>query len=115
MTGAFCPLVGCRLPIQQAGMSRVATPALAAAVAEAGGLGMLAFARQPAAAVQAQIDDVRARTSAPVGATFVAQFLDPATLAYAAERLPVIDLFWGWPDVALGAARRGDGLAGRHG
>jgi NAD(P)H-dependent flavin oxidoreductase YrpB (nitropropane dioxygenase family) len=35
----FCALVGCRLPIQQAGMTRFTTPALAAAVAEAGGLG----------------------------------------------------------------------------
>ena len=48
MSNRFCALVGCRLPLQQAGMGRVATPALAAAVSEAGGLGMLAFSRHRA-------------------------------------------------------------------
>ena len=37
----FTELVGCTVPIQQAGMSAVARPELAAAVSEAGGLGML--------------------------------------------------------------------------
>jgi nitronate monooxygenase len=36
---AFTELVGCQVPIQQAGMGGVATPELAAAVADAGGLG----------------------------------------------------------------------------
>ena len=34
----FTSLIGCRLPIQSAGMGAVSTPALAAAVARAGGL-----------------------------------------------------------------------------
>ncbi len=34
-------LVGCRLPLQQAGMGGTATPELALAVSEAGGLGTL--------------------------------------------------------------------------
>ena len=38
-------LVGCRLPLQLAGMSRVAGPDLAAAVTNAGGLGMLGIGR----------------------------------------------------------------------
>ena len=37
----FTELVGCSVPIQQAGMGAVAPPELAAAVSEAGGLGML--------------------------------------------------------------------------
>ena len=37
----FTELVGCRIPIQQAGMGGTAGPELAVAVAEAGGLGML--------------------------------------------------------------------------
>ena len=41
-------LVGCRLPLQLAGMSRVAGPDLAAAVTNAGGLGMLGIGRVPA-------------------------------------------------------------------
>ena len=97
----FCDLVGCRLPIQQAAMTRVATAALAAAVSRAGGLGMLAIGRQRVEAIRGQVDEVQALTSAPVGATFIVRFLEPETLDYVAERLPVVELFWGWPDPAL--------------
>ncbi len=41
----FTELVGCTVPIQQAGMGEVAMPELAAAISEAGGLGMLGTAR----------------------------------------------------------------------
>jgi len=40
----FTELVGCTVPIQQAGMGAVAPPELAAAVSEAGALGMLGTA-----------------------------------------------------------------------
>ncbi len=40
---AFTELVGCQVPIQQAGMGGVAKPELAAAVADAGGLGMVSL------------------------------------------------------------------------
>ena len=40
----FTELVGCTIPIQQAGMGAVSPPELAAAVSEAGGLGMLGTA-----------------------------------------------------------------------
>ncbi|MGH2405945.1 MAG: nitronate monooxygenase, partial [bacterium] len=46
ITTRFTELVGCRIPIQQAGMGAVASPELAAAVSEAGGLGMLGTARR---------------------------------------------------------------------
>jgi nitronate monooxygenase len=41
MRTAFTDLVGCTVPIQLASMPGIATPALAAAVADAGGLGMI--------------------------------------------------------------------------
>src|SRR5205807_1797007 len=37
----FTELLGCKVPLQQAGMGKIASPALATAVAEAGGLGMV--------------------------------------------------------------------------
>ena len=46
----FTDLVGCEVPIQQAGMGGASTPELAAAVSSAGGLGMLT-ATTPAADV----------------------------------------------------------------
>jgi NAD(P)H-dependent flavin oxidoreductase YrpB (nitropropane dioxygenase family) len=97
----FCELVGCRLPIQQAAMTRVGTPALAAAVSEAGGLGMLAVGRQPVSVIRGEVDDVLAVTSRPVGATFIVSFVQPATLEHVAERLPVLEMFWGWPEPSL--------------
>src|SRR5438046_742293 len=48
LTTRFTELVGCRVPIQQAGMGGVASPELALAVAEAGGLGMLGGVLIPA-------------------------------------------------------------------
>jgi nitronate monooxygenase len=45
LTTRFTELVGCTVPIQQAGMGAAAPPELAAAVSEAGGLGMLGTAR----------------------------------------------------------------------
>ena len=44
----FTSLVGCALPLQQAGMGWIAGPDLAAAVSAAGGLGMLAMPMVPA-------------------------------------------------------------------
>jgi len=97
----FCALTGCTLPFQQAAMSRVVTPELVAAVSEAGGLGMVAVGRTSTEAMVRQIDAVRALTDRPVGAGFIIPFLDPANLAIAAERLGIVELFYGWPDPAL--------------
>jgi NAD(P)H-dependent flavin oxidoreductase YrpB (nitropropane dioxygenase family) len=66
----FTELVGCDLPLQQAGMGWIAGPELATAVAEAGGLGMLAMPMVPAPALAAMLAGVRARTSRPIGVTF---------------------------------------------
>jgi len=41
----FTELVGCAVPIQQAGMGAAAPPELAAAVSQAGALGMLGTAQ----------------------------------------------------------------------
>ena len=66
---AFTELVGCQVPIQQAGMGGVATPELAAAVADAGGLGMVSLVFMPADEVAAVLDALAARTAGPVGLT----------------------------------------------
>jgi NAD(P)H-dependent flavin oxidoreductase YrpB (nitropropane dioxygenase family) len=98
---AFCELVGCRLPLQLAGMSRVASPALAAAVSEAGGLGMIAATRQSPEAAARTLDELAALTTRPVGVSFISLFAERETIDYAATRVPVVELFWGWPEAAL--------------
>lgn len=100
----FTDLVGVEHPIQLAPMSRAVTASLAAAVSNLGGLGMLAMGRSSAAAAHRQIDDVLAITDRPVGAGFIHLFLDRGAWEAAAERLPVVEVFWGPPEPALVAA-----------
>lgn len=97
----FTDLVGCEIPLQLAAMSRTVTPALAAAVSNAGGLGMLAMGRSGAAAARRQIETALSLTERPVGAGFIVVFLDPDVLDEAVSRLPIIEFFWGWPDPDL--------------
>ncbi|MFT8131053.1 hypothetical protein ACMYM2_23435, partial [Salmonella enterica subsp. enterica serovar Enteritidis] len=47
------------------------------------------------------VDAALALTDQPIGAGFIVLFLDPSALEAAAARLPVVELFWGWPDPKL--------------
>ncbi|MGQ0618061.1 MAG: NAD(P)H-dependent flavin oxidoreductase [Acidimicrobiia bacterium] len=96
---AFTDLVGCRLPIQQAGMGAISTPALAAAVARAGGLGMIGAAGQPAGNVSAQLQDAIALAGdgAHIGVNFLMPFLDPDALTAAAQAATIVEFFYGEP------------------
>ena len=57
--------IGIWLPIIQAPMAGVSTPAMAAAVSEAGGLGSVAVGATDAAGAEAMIAEVRERTALP--------------------------------------------------
>ncbi len=81
-------------------MARVTTPALTAAVSNAGALGMFPAARTPAQAF-AQIDEIGTLTSKPFGAGFIVHRVDQDALAAVAERVRVIEFFDGWPDASL--------------
>ena len=101
LTTAFTDLVGCQVPIQQAGMGGVATPELAAAVADAGGLGMVSMVLQPADAVAAGLDALAKQTTGQVGINFLMPFLDPEAVDAAASRVRVVEFFSADPDAAL--------------
>ena len=60
-------LLGIRYPVCQAGMAFVARSALAAAVSEAGGLGVLAAAHCTPAELRAEIRKVHNLTDRPFG------------------------------------------------
>lgn len=99
---AFTDLVGCRLPLQLAPMGGgVGGPALAVAVCEAGGLGMISSADMTPLADQLRY--VGDRTSAPYGVGFFAWDLanKTAELELALEHARVVDIFWGVPDAAV--------------
>ena len=62
----FLARVGIRHPLIQAPMAGVSTPALAAAVSNAGGLGSLGIGASTPAAIRASFESVRAMTARPV-------------------------------------------------
>ena len=63
----LCDLVGIRVPIVQTGMGWVAGPRLAAATANAGGLGILAAGTMDFEQLRGAIAETRGRTDAPFG------------------------------------------------
>lgn len=109
LTTRFTELIGCTVPIQQAGMGAVSPPALVAAVSNAGGLGMLGTARWGARtlpALEALLDEVDARTDHPFGVNFIVapellESTDPGCFELAARRARLVEFFYGWPDPAL--------------
>jgi NAD(P)H-dependent flavin oxidoreductase YrpB (nitropropane dioxygenase family) len=69
-------LAGIRHPVVQTGMGWVAGPRLVSAVANAGGLGILASATMPLDGLAAAIREVRDRTDAPFGVNLRADASD---------------------------------------
>jgi nitronate monooxygenase len=96
----FTELIGCRYPLQQAGMSGTATPALATAVSNAGGLGMIGIGRQPFDLIERYLDEVDELTSNPLGCSCIAHFVRPEVVELVASRMPIIEFFYEWPDAA---------------
>src|SRR5260221_7534673 len=98
----FTELVGCSVPIQEA---RVASwPRLAAAVSNAGGLGMLSVSGCTPIQITVLIDKVLEQTSGVFGANFL-PFADRALalecVAAAATKAKVVDFFYFDPDPVL--------------
>jgi nitronate monooxygenase len=92
--------LGVELPILSAPMGGgTAGPALAAAVSNAGGCGLLGLGGVPAAAVPELLRATRAATERPFGAGLLLPLLEPAALeACLSSDLACLVLFWG--DVA---------------
>lgn len=67
MKTELCELLGTEYPIIQGGMAWVATAELAAAVSNAGGLGLIAAGNAPASYVKEQIAKARNLTDKPFG------------------------------------------------
>jgi nitronate monooxygenase len=106
----FTELVGCRYPLQQAGIGGMTTADLAIAVAQAGGLGMLS-GTVGHEALSAQLDLVP--EGAPVGVNFLVPFIDWAALELAAARSTLVEFFWGGPTAReIEIVHAGGALAG---
>lgn len=88
----LCELFGVTHPIINAPMAGPAKAELAAAVAEAGGLGLIGGSSGDPAWLRQQIRDVRARTDRPFGVGFITcqPGIDALLATAIAERVPVI-------------------------
>jgi nitronate monooxygenase len=106
MRTSFTDLIGCRVPIQQAGFDSLNID-LAAAVSGAGGLGMIGAPRVTADALAAGFDRIRETTDAPVAVNFASPFFDLGlerdlgALEMAVERGVMVEFFYGDPDIEL--------------
>jgi NAD(P)H-dependent flavin oxidoreductase YrpB (nitropropane dioxygenase family) len=107
----LCDRLGIEVPIVQAPIGSAATPELAAAVAEAGGLGMLALTWvSPQEAVD-RIRRVRRLTDRPVGVNLVLAFpIGDLLDACLAEGVPLVSTFWGDPAPVTGRVQAAGAL-----
>jgi len=112
----FTQLVGCSVPIQQAGMGSLSRPGLAAAVANAGGLGMVSvygIYGGPPENVAKMLNDTREQTSGVFGANFIMRWVDPdlapETVRTAAQHANVVEFFFTDPDPTLIEIVHGEG------
>jgi nitronate monooxygenase len=106
MQTRFCERVGVELPIIQAPMGGAVGPALAAAVSNAGGLGMLALWSADLDDVRRRIRETRALTSRPFGVNLNLEFPQQERLEVClGERVPVISFFWRDPSALVQRAK----------
>jgi NAD(P)H-dependent flavin oxidoreductase YrpB (nitropropane dioxygenase family) len=101
LSTSFTQLVGCTVPIQQAGMGGVATAGLAGAVADAGGLGMIGAVRMQARFLADVLDRLGQKTQGAFGVNFLMPFLDRECVPIAASKSRVVEFFYGDPDPEL--------------
>jgi NAD(P)H-dependent flavin oxidoreductase YrpB (nitropropane dioxygenase family) len=108
MNTALCERLGIELPIIQAPMGGAVGPTLAAAVSNAGGLGMLAPWFADIDTVRRQIRETLALTSRPFGVNLNLEFPQEERLAACLdERVPVISFFWRDPSSLVPRAKAG--------
>lgn len=104
MRTALTERLGLQVPIVQAPIGGASSPALAAAVSNAGGLGTLALSWHPPEALRRVIRETRALTDKPFGVNLVLAFPQAERLAVCLEEgVPVISFFWGDPAPHVGA------------
>ena len=105
----FCDLLGIELPIVQAPVSDA--PALAAAVSNAGGLGLLQLSWFGLDETRAAIRETRRLTDRPFGVNLVLEWPQEERLALALEEgVGVVSLFWGDAAPYVGPVHEAGGL-----
>src|SRR2546428_6658137 len=104
----FTDLTGCKVPIQQAAIRRLARPQLATAGSEAGGLGMVYAGSFDPKQMTTVFEDMRRHPSGVFGANFLIPeaFVSDLNEIHeqvetAAELVKVVEFFYRQPDASL--------------
>lgn len=95
----LCDMLGIRYPLFQGGMAHISDARLAAAVSEAGGLGILSAASGDVAKVSGEIDKIRSLTDRPFGVNIMLLGKNVEELAalVAEKKVPVVTTGAGTP------------------
>jgi nitronate monooxygenase len=108
MANPVCNSLEIELPIVQAAMGGASCPELAAAVSNAGGLGMLALSWSSADDMRREIRKTRGLTVRPFGANLVLEWPQEDRLTLCLEEgVPIVSFFWGQAGPLTGVAHRG--------
>ncbi|RYD04876.1 hypothetical protein N752_13190 [Desulforamulus aquiferis] len=88
----LCDLLGIQYPILQGGMAWVSTAELAAAVSEAGGLGIIGSGQAPPEWLEEQINIVKKLTKKPFGVNvmMMSPYMEQVMQLILDERVPVV-------------------------
>lgn len=111
MRTPLCRQLRISYPIIQAPIGSATTPALAAAVSNAGGLGMLALSWRSPDQIRTLIRATRRLTRRPFGVNLVLAWDQQERLAVVLEeKIRIISLAWGDPAPYITAAQRSDAV-----
>jgi enoyl-[acyl-carrier protein] reductase II len=88
----LCDILGIQFPIIQGGMAWVATGELAAAVSDAGGLGLIGAGNAPADVLEKEIRKAKGLTNKPFGVNIMllSPFVDEVVDLLCQEEIPVV-------------------------
>jgi len=115
MRTAVTERLGIEHPVIQAPIGGLSVPALAGAVSNAGGLGMMAITWLEPDEIRAAINEVRAATERPFGVNVIIDPQDPPQgerVAVALEAgAPLLSFFWGDPAPYVDRVHRAGALA----
>lgn len=103
----ICDLLQIEYPIFQGGMAWIGTSELAAAVSEAGGLGIIGAGHMPPEALRAEIRKVKERTSKPFACNIMlmSPYVKEVMQVVIDERVPVITTGAGNPGIYIPAMK----------
>jgi NAD(P)H-dependent flavin oxidoreductase YrpB (nitropropane dioxygenase family) len=97
-SAAFCERLGIEAPIIQAPIGGISTPELAAAVSNAGGLGMIGVGGLPLDLVEARLRATRELTGRPFGANVILATSPAKAVGVVLDAgVKILSLFWGDP------------------